>query len=61
MDFWLAVAPIIVLIAGFSLYCLSSLVQREARHLPKWAWAIVILISQPLGGIAYLALGRDER
>jgi hypothetical protein len=30
----------------------------RVRFLPKWAWAVACLIQIPLGGVAYLLLGR---
>jgi hypothetical protein len=54
-----ALVPLIVLAAGFAVFCLVDLARaEEVRYLPKWAWAIVCLISVPLGGIFYLVLGR---
>jgi hypothetical protein len=54
-----ALVPLIMLAAGFAVFCLVDLVRvEEVRYLPKWAWAIVCLISIPLGGIFYLVLGR---
>ena len=39
--------------------CLVDLARRDVRHLPKWAWALVIaLVSFPLGAILYLVVGR---
>ena len=53
-------APVILVLAvGFAAFCLYDLVRStEARFLPKWAWAVVICVSVPLGGIVYLAVGR---
>ena len=42
----------------FDAFCLVSLVRNEASNLPKWAWAVIICVSCPLGGLAYLAFGR---
>jgi Phospholipase_D-nuclease N-terminal len=56
-----ALAPILVLLVavGFEVFCLVDLARaEEVRYLPKWGWAIVSLISIPLGGIIYLAVGR---
>ena len=40
-------------------FCLWDLVRvREARVLPKWVWAIIILISFPFGGVLYVCFGR---
>ena len=58
---WAAVAPLLVLLAGFLIYCLIDLARSEVQYLPKWAWAIVCVISVPLGGIIYLTMGRRPR
>lgn len=58
---WAAVAPLLVLLAGFLIYCLIDLARSEVEYLPKWAWAIVCVISVPLGGIIYLTMGRRPR
>lgn len=58
---WAALAPVLVLLAGFVIYCLADLSRSEVQHLPKWAWAIVCVISVPLGGIVYLTVGRVPR
>jgi ABC-2 type transport system ATP-binding protein len=54
-------APMLILLVavGFAAFCLYDLGRStEARYLPKWAWALIICISVPLGGIVYLAIGR---
>lgn len=58
---WAAVAPLLVLVAVFLIYCLIDLARSEVEYLPKWAWAIVCVISVPLGGIIYLTMGRRPR
>lgn len=58
---WAALGPVLVLLAAFLIYCLYDLSRSEVQHLPRWAWAVVCLISVPLGGIIYLTLGRKPR
>ena len=54
-----ALMPVVVLAVGFVVYCLADVVrQPRTRGLPKPVWAVLVLISIPLGGIAYLLLGR---
>ena len=55
---WAALAPVLVLAVGFIVYCLVDLRRSEVEHLPKWAWAIICVISVPLGGLIYLTVGR---
>jgi hypothetical protein len=51
--------PVIVVGAGFVVFCLVDLTRtRRVRYLPKWAWALICLVSVPLGGIIYLSIGR---
>jgi hypothetical protein len=59
LDMVAALVPIILLAVAFAVFCLVDLARAPAvRYLPKAAWAIICVISIPLGGIAYLLLGR---
>ncbi len=58
---WAAFAPIIVLGVAFVVYCLVDIARNDVQHLPKWAWAIICLISVPLGGIVLSAAGPAPR
>ena len=55
-------APLLMLLAlaAFAAVCLYELARTpRVRYLPKQLWALIIVISIPLGGIIYLALGRE--
>jgi ABC-2 type transport system ATP-binding protein len=56
----LGLAPLIVALAAFEVYCLVEVVRRPTRTLPRWLWAVICLASVPLGGVLYLVLGRGE-
>jgi len=56
---FLAIAPLAVLALAFVIYCWVDLSRNEVRYLPKWAWAVICVVSIPIGGIIYLAVGRD--
>ena len=58
---WAALAPILVLAVAFDAYCLVDVTRSEVQILPRWAWVLVILLVNPLGGIAYLLVGRTPR
>jgi ABC-2 type transport system ATP-binding protein len=45
---------------AFDAFCLASLARHPANDLPKWTWALIICASFPLGGLAYLALGKGD-
>jgi hypothetical protein len=52
--------PYLTVMAAFAIYCLIDLSRVSGvRHLPKWGWALACLLAMPLGGILYLAVGRD--
>ncbi len=55
-----AVIPVAVLALGFIVYCVIDVARSEVRYLPKWAWAIICVISVPLGGVIYLLVGRES-
>ena len=49
----------VVLAVGFDAVCLKDLNQAgEVLYFPPQVWASIIILSTPLGGIAYLMLGR---
>ncbi|MFA9446839.1 PLDc N-terminal domain-containing protein [Egicoccus sp. AB-alg6-2] len=56
-----ALAPLVVLALAFIVYCLVDLLRSDdVRGLPIWGWAVLIVVSVPLGGIAYLVWGRPS-
>jgi Phospholipase_D-nuclease N-terminal len=56
-----AIIPIIVIGLAFVIFCLRDVFTRpRVKYLPRWLWAIICLISVPLGGIIYLIVGRGE-
>ena len=57
---WAAFGPIIVVAVAFVGYCLFDLWRNEPRLLPRWAWALICVLSVPLGGVVYLLLGRGQ-
>jgi uncharacterized membrane protein YczE len=58
---WAALAPVFVIVLGFVIYCLVDLARSPVKYLPKWAWALICLVSVPIGGIVYLAVGKEHR
>ena len=55
-----AMAPLLVAAAALAAFALWDLRRSTVRALPKWLWAVVILISIPAGAIIYLLVGRDS-
>ena len=56
-----ALAPLVLLALAFVGYCWFDLSRHEVRYLPKWAWALICVVSIPLGGVVYLLVGREHR
>ena len=57
---WAALAPVIVVALAFVGYCWFDISRNDVRYLPKWAWALICLLSVPMGGIVYLLVGRSQ-
>jgi hypothetical protein len=56
-----AVAPIAILAVAWVAYCLFDIVRAErVEYLPKPVWAVICVLSIPLGGIVYLWKGRPH-
>ena len=54
-----AIAPLALFVLAWVGYCWYDISRRNVRHLPKWAWALICLVSVPVGGIAYFLIGRE--
>ena len=53
--------PVIVLVAIVVVACLIDIARRSrVKHLPKAAWAFIVVLVVPLGAVAYLALGQGR-
>ena len=46
--------PIFVVIIVFSGALLVHLATHDVPYMPKWAWAALIVLTMPVGGIIYL-------
>lgn len=53
--------PVIILVTIMVVACLIDIVRRpRVEHLPKAAWALIVVLVVPLGAVAYLTLGRGR-
>jgi len=56
-----ALAPLVLLALGFVIWVVVDIARADSvKHLPKWAWIVLSMVSIPLGGIVYLLVGRDR-
>ena len=54
-----ALIALLVVVLGFAVCCLVDVARaREFRRLDREMWALICLVSLPLGGIVYLSLGQ---
>ncbi len=55
------IIPIVLLQLILMVVALVDLSKRErVRWLPKWGWALIIILGELLGPIVYFILGREE-
>jgi hypothetical protein len=56
-----AVITVIAVVLVFEVCCLVDIARaKEVRRLDRATWALICLITLPLGGILYLTLGRKS-
>ena len=54
-----AVITVIAVVLVFEVCCLVDIARaKEVRRLDRETWALICLVTLPLGGLLYLALGR---
>ncbi len=57
----LLVIPLVLIQLVLMVICLVDLGRREkVKGLPKWAWAIIIVLGELVGPVVYLIVGRAE-
>jgi hypothetical protein len=54
-------APVLVLAVLLIAWSLFDIARSPSvKHLPKWAWGLMVLLVTPLGPILYLLIGREK-
>ncbi|OGD10953.1 MAG: transcriptional regulator [Candidatus Aminicenantes bacterium RBG_13_62_12] len=56
----LLLIPVIIIQVGLMIVALTDLIKRERTRGPKWVWALVIVLVNIFGPVAYLLFGREE-
>lgn len=46
--------PIFLIVIVFSIALLVHLATHDVPFMPKWAWALLIVFTMPLGGLVYV-------
>ena len=53
--------PLLIIEIALLIIALVDLIRREqVKYFPKWVWAVIILVINFIGPIAYLIVGREE-
>ena len=50
---WLPLTLVFVVVAGVALW---HLVTHDVPYMPKWAWALLIVFTFPIGSFIYIAV-----
>lgn len=56
-----AIAPVAILVIAYVAWIVRDILRSDVRHLPKWGWILVAVLSVPLGGLIYLLIGREPQ
>jgi 4-amino-4-deoxy-L-arabinose transferase-like glycosyltransferase len=54
------ILPLVAVQLALMIAALVDLARRERTRGPKWLWALIIVLGELLGPIAYFLLGRQE-
>jgi membrane protease YdiL (CAAX protease family) len=49
-------APIFVIVIVVTVFSLGHLATNRVPYMPKWAWAVLIIVGMPIGGVVYIAV-----
>jgi hypothetical protein len=52
--------PVILIQLGLMVFALIDLARRPTANGPRWLWAIIIIVINIIGPIAYFLIGRRE-
>jgi Phospholipase_D-nuclease N-terminal len=56
-----ALVPVALIAVAFEVFCLVDVFRSEkVQYLPRWLWALITVVSVPLGGLVYLIVGRQS-
>ncbi|MEN8238392.1 MAG: PLDc N-terminal domain-containing protein [Actinomycetota bacterium] len=50
---WVPLTLVFAVVAGFALW---HLVTHDVPYMPKWAWALLVIFTFPIGSFIYIAV-----
>jgi len=52
--------PLLVIEYGLMIFALVQLFRTETAYLPKWGWALIIILAGIVGPIVFLIVGKKK-
>lgn len=52
--------PLIIIELALVIFALYRLVKDNVKYMPKWAWALIIIVFNWIGSIVFLVAGREK-
>ncbi len=52
--------PIIIIEYGLLIFALVQLFKNEVKYMPKWGWALIIILINIIGPAVFLIIGRKK-
>ena len=52
--------PVIIIEYGLLIFALVQLFKNEVKYMPKWGWALIIILINIIGPAVFLIMGRKK-
>ena len=52
--------PILIIEYGLMIFALVQLFKKEVKYLPKWGWALIIILVNIIGPVVFLVVGKKK-
>ena len=52
--------PILIIEYGLMIFALVQLFRNKVRYLPKWGWALIIILINIIGPVVFLLVGKKK-
>ncbi len=52
--------PVLIIEYGLLIFALVQLFKNEVRYMPKWGWALIIILINIIGPAVFLIIGRKK-
>jgi hypothetical protein len=52
--------PLLIINYGMVVFCIYRLIKDRVKYLPKWVWALIIILLEFIGPLYFLLVGRER-